>query len=161
VGGAGVARLGRRQDPELRHVRRPDHDEAGLAQPPDEVSAVTRPVAGEELRREVHAQAGDRDVGLDRDRHAGERALVARLDLVGSLERPVRVHLDERVDAVVEVVDPAQRRAHDLSGRDLPAADQCGELVDRLEHQVSSAHAAAAAYGKRAEPAANCQFVTS
>ena len=71
---------------------------------------------------------------------------------------PLRVHLDEGVDAVVEVVDPAQRGAHDLSGRDLPAADQCGELVDRLEHQVSSAHAAAAAYGKWTGHASNCRL---
>ena len=144
---AGVPRLGRRQDPEFRHVRGPDHDEAGVAQAADQVGVVARPVPGEELRREVHAQAGDRDVRLDRDRHAGERALVARLDRVGGLERALGVHLDEGVDLVVQVLDPPQRRRDDLARRDLAPAYEGGELRNRLEHQVCGAHSAAAAYG--------------
>ena len=40
--GAGVARLGRRQDPELRQVRRADDDEAGVAQAAHEVGVVVR-----------------------------------------------------------------------------------------------------------------------
>ena len=37
-----VARLGGRQDPELRHVRGADDDEAGVAQAPHQVGAVAR-----------------------------------------------------------------------------------------------------------------------
>ena len=138
---AGVTRLGRRQDPELGQIRGADDHEAGVAQASHHVRAVTGPVTGQELGAEVHAHARDRDVGLDRDRHAGERPLVTGLDRVGGLERALAVDLDEGVDAVVEVLDPAQRGAHDLTGRDLPTAHQCGELRNRFEHQVGSAHA--------------------
>jgi hypothetical protein len=135
-----VARLGGREDPELRHLRGPDHDEARLAQAPHQVRAVVGPVAGEELRPEVHAQAGHRDVRLDGDRHPREGPLVAGLDPVGGLQRAVGIDLHEGVHARVQVVDACERGGHDLPGRDLPAANQRGKLLDRLEHQVGGAH---------------------
>jgi hypothetical protein len=135
-----MAGLGGRHDPELGHVRGADHDEPGLAQPSHEIGAVIGPVAGEELRGEVHAQPGHRDVGLDRDRHAGEGPLVARLDRVGRLERALGIDLHEGVDAPVQVLDSRQRGGHDLAGSDLPTPHEGCELLDRLEHQVGGAH---------------------
>jgi hypothetical protein len=141
-----VARLGGREDPELRHVRRADDHEARLAQAAHEVGAVVGAVAGQEPGAEVHAQVCDRDVRLDGDRHAGERPLVARLDRVGSRERPLGVDLDEGVDLLVQVLDPRQRGGDHFARGDLPTPHERGELLDRLEHEVGGAHAAAAAY---------------
>jgi hypothetical protein len=107
---------------------------------------VARPVAGQEVRAEVHAEPGHGDVRLDGDRHPGERPLVAGLDGVGGRQGALGVDLDERVDPVVEVVDPLERGGDDLARRDLAAAHERGELLDRLEHEIGGAHAAAAAY---------------
>ena len=56
------------------------------------------------------------DVRLDRDRHAGERALVARLDRVGLGERALGVELDERAELRVDRLDPPERRLDGLAG---------------------------------------------
>jgi hypothetical protein len=141
-----VPRLGGREDPELRHVGGADDDEAGLAQAPHQVGAVGGAVALEELRGEVHAQALDRDVGLDRDRHARERALVARLDLVRRGERALAVDLDERVQVPVERPDPVQAGLHQLARRQLAAADAGRQVACRREHEIARGH------GQRAEP---------
>ena len=136
AGRAAVARLGGREDPELRHVRDADDHEARLLQPPHEVGAVAGAVVGEELRAEAHRQPGDRDVGLDRDRDAGEGPLVARLDRVGGRERAVGVDLDERVDGRLERLDALQRRRRHLARAQLPAAHVRGEIAHRHEHEV-------------------------
>jgi hypothetical protein len=139
-----VARLGRGQDPELGQVRRPDDDEAGVAQPADEVGRVVGFVLGEEARAEVHAHPLDRHVGLDGDGHAGERPLVAGLDRLRGGHRPVPVDLHERVDAVVERLYALERGADRLARRHLSAADERSEVGDREEHEVGRAHRASA-----------------
>ena len=68
-------------DPELGQVRRADDDRAGLPQPRRRATAS---IGGAKSPKSddanVSALAGDRAVVLDRDRHAGERPLVARRD---------------------------------------------------------------------------------
>ena len=59
---------------------------------------------------------------------------------VGGLERALGVHLHEGVDALVQVLDARERGGDHLAGRDLPTPHECGELLDRLEHQVGGAH---------------------
>ncbi len=126
--GPGVARLGRRQDPELGHVRRADDHEARLAQPADEVRVVRRPVSREEARAEVHALPGHGDVRLDPDRHARERARVARLDRVRLGEHPLGVQLDERAELGVDRLDAPERGLDGLAGGERAVADSCGQL---------------------------------
>jgi hypothetical protein len=131
-----VARLGGREDPELRHVRDADDHEARLLEPPHEVRAVPRAVVGEQLRAEGHRQPGDRHVRLDRDRDAGERPLVARLDLVGGGECAVRVDLDESVHGRIERLDARERRRRHLARAQLAPADVRSEIPDRHEHEL-------------------------
>jgi hypothetical protein len=144
-----VARLGGRQDPELGHVRGPDHDEARLAQPPDQIGGMPGPVAFQELRSEVHAQALDRDVGLDGDRNAGERALVARLDGVRRRQGALGVELDEGVELAVECLDAVQARLHELARGQLAPADAGRQIACRREHEIARGHGSGGgAYGR-------------
>jgi hypothetical protein len=101
---------------------------------------VARAVTLEEARAEVHAQALDRHVGLDRDRYAGERPLVARLDLVGRGERALGVDLDEGVQPAVERLDAVERRLDQLAGRQLAAADARSKVRHRREHEIARGH---------------------
>ena len=100
-------------------------------------------VVAEELRAEVHRQPGDGRVGLDRDRDAGERPLVARLDRVGRRERAVGVDLDERVELGIALLDPLERRGHDLARAQLTAPHVGGELPDAHGHEVAHPRAPA------------------
>ena len=61
---------------------------------------------------------------LDRDRHAGERPLVAGADGVGGRERAVGVEVDERVELAVERLDPPERRLDQLTRADLAGPDE-------------------------------------
>ncbi len=42
----------------------------------------------------------------------------------------------ERADRRLERLDPAETRGHELSGGDLPGADELGELERRSEHEL-------------------------
>ena len=122
AGRAGVARLGGRQDPELGHVGDADDHEARLLQPPHEVRAVAGPVVAEELRPEVHASCpATGRVGLDRDRHAGERPLVAGLDRVGGRERAARASTSTNALSFgVALLDALERRVTTSRARSSP-----------------------------------------
>jgi hypothetical protein len=131
-----VARLGRREDPELGHVRGADDHEARLLQAAHEVRAVAGAVAGEELRAEAHGQARDRDVRLDRDRDPRERPLVAGLDRVGGRERAVGVDLHEGVEGRLERLDALERGGRHLARAQLSAAHVRGDVAHRHEQEV-------------------------
>jgi hypothetical protein len=73
------------------------------------------------------ARPGGADV-LDGDRHARERALVARLDRVGRSERALDVDEDEGVETLVERLDARQGGLDELAGGELACADEGGEL---------------------------------
>jgi hypothetical protein len=92
-------------------------------------------VTGEEPGSVVHAQAADRDVGLDGARNAGE-GLITWAGLVRLGQRALGVDLDERVDLVVGLLDARERGADQLSRRHVTTADEAGKLADRLEEQV-------------------------
>jgi hypothetical protein len=139
-----VARLGRRQDAELRHVGRPEEQEAGFAQPPYEVGVVRRPVTRQEARGEVHAQTGDGGVRLDPDRHAGEGAPIAGSDCGRLGDGAIPVELDERPDLRVQRLDPPDRGLHHLAGAHRSIADPGGQ--DRRGKEGERVHEGAAAY---------------
>ena len=118
--GAVHARLGDRQDPVLRELRRADDDEPRRA-----AGARRCGRRGDEVAHQRAAlgqqQPRHRAVVLDRDRHTGERALVAGGDRVGGGERAVAVDLDEGAESRVERLDPRERLAHQLARRELAA----------------------------------------
>ena len=94
-----AARLGDRQDPALGQRGRADDHEARVAQAAHDVVVERRDeVARGASAPKVSRPAGDGAVVLDRDRHAGERPLVAGPDRVGVGERLLGRHVDERVD---------------------------------------------------------------
>jgi hypothetical protein len=123
-----VARLGGRQDPELRQLGRADHDEARGAEAPHQVGVVRGPVAGEEARAEVHAEPGGGRVRLDRDRHAGERPAVLRIDGGGLGHGVVAVDLGEGAKAWVDGLDPAHGGRDRLAGGQVASPDARGHL---------------------------------
>ena len=134
--GPRVARLGGRQDRELRQVRDADDHEARLAQPPDQVGGVIGPVAGQELRGAVDLVARDADVALDRDRHPRERRAVARDDGVGGFQSLFGVDLDEGVDDRIERLDAPQRGLDDLARARVAGAHERGGLFGRDERKI-------------------------
>ena len=83
-----------------------------------DVVVVGRLPVAEELGGEGQPLAGDRAVVLDRDRHAGERALVAGADLVGRGEGVVGEDVDERVELGVERLDAIERGLRRARGAD-------------------------------------------
>ncbi len=151
AGRAGMTRLRGRQDAELGQVRRPDHDEARVAQPAHEVRAVRRPVLGQEARGQVHAQPGHGGVGLHRHGHARERPRIPALDLTRLGQRVVADHLDEGVEVGVRGVDPPQRRLDHLGGGDIAAADARGQLGGRQEGEGVHGHGGEATPADRRE----------
>jgi hypothetical protein len=132
AGRAEAARLGHRQDPELRRLRAAHEHEARLAEPPGHRGVVV----GHEVRGDVAAlgqlHALDRqEQVLEAQRHAGERALVARLDGVGRGQRPLGVH-QRPVVQVLGGLDPVKRGLRQLARGDLPAADHLREFEGGL-----------------------------
>jgi hypothetical protein len=103
---------------------------------------VGRLPVSEELRGEGQPLALYRAVVLDRDGHAGERALVAGPDLVGRGEGVVGVDVDERVELGVERLDAPERGLHELARGQLAGAYEAGELARRAKEEVG--HGAAA-----------------
>jgi hypothetical protein len=104
---------------------------------------VIRAVAAEELRAEVHPQARDRRVGLDGDRHARERPLVAGFDRVGRGQGAVRVDIHERVDLAVALLDPLQRGGDDLARTQFAAPHMGSDLPHAHCHEVGHLRAPA------------------
>ena len=128
--------FGPRQDAPLGQRGRAHHHEARLLQAPHDVVVVGRLPVSEELGGEGQPLARDRAVVLDRDRHAGERALVAGPDLVGRGEGVVGVDVDERVELGVQRLDAIERGLHELAGGQLAGAHEAGELARRAEEEV-------------------------
>ena len=108
---------------ELGRVRLPEHDEAGVLDPPHDRRVVQRHVLGERARRERRANARGLVQILDEDRHAAERA-VARLGREGLLEAVG----DEEVELRVRRLDPRDRLLGELARRDLAVANPRREL---------------------------------
>ena len=144
---AVAPRLGDGEDPELGRVGLAHGDEARVEQ--------RRTTAPSNRRREVAEQVGakgQRPAGpgradvLDRDRHAGERALVAGRDRVGRRSAPVGVDEDERVEAAVQRLDALQRGLDQLAGGDSPARTRAASsLAGRNSRSVAVASVMAGA----------------
>ena len=137
AGRAGVARLGGRQDRELRQVRDADDHEARLAQPADEVGGVVGPVAGQELRAAVDLVALDADVALDRDRHARERR--ARRPATTASAAASARSPSTSMNALmrrIERLDAPQRGLDDLARARVAGAHQRGGLFGRGEREI-------------------------
>jgi hypothetical protein len=97
---------------------------------------VGRGPVAHEVRAVRQPLAFDRAVVLDRDRHAGERALVAGTDRVGGGQRLVVEDVDERVQARVEEVDAPERGLDEVAGGHLAGPDEPGELERGAEQEV-------------------------
>ena len=150
AGRATAPWLGDRQDPPLGQRRRPDDDEARLAQPADHAVVVLCDRVAREVGAAGQAQAADRAVVLDRDRHAGERARVTRPYRRSRRQRAFAVDVDERVDERLQFVDAAQRSLDELNRRQLAAADERGEVHRRALHEVGVPRHACGPYRRRA-----------
>ena len=120
--GPEAMRLGHRQDPHLRHVRDADDHEARLAQPAHDEGVVAGHEVAEQVRAHGERHPGHGAVVLDRDRHAGERPLVARPDRVGGREGALVGDVGEGVDGRLQRLDAVQRRLHQLARRQLAGA---------------------------------------
>ena len=152
----GVARLGGRQDPELGQVRRADDDEAR----PRAAAARGRRCAsagGRARNREpkfMH-RPGDRHVGLDRDRHAGERPRVARRR--SRPPPPARARASTSMNAFelrVERLDPAGAGLDHLARRDGAVPDTRGELAAQAVKASASMTVSTLTIPSRAQAAA-------
>jgi hypothetical protein len=97
-------------------------------------------VAGDEVAHQRAAlrqpQPGHRAVVLDRDRHPGERTLIARGDRIRGAQRAVAVDLDEGAESRVERLDPLERLADQLARGALAIAHQRRQLARRPKHQL-------------------------
>ena len=116
--------LRRRAHRELVHVGLAEDDHAGLAQSARDGRVVRRPPALEDLRAARRRHALGRDDVLERERHAGQRAELARrprgvVDGLRGGQRAVGVDVQERVDPVVDRGDAVEVRLRDLDGADV------------------------------------------
>jgi hypothetical protein len=89
---------------------------------------VAGTVAGQEPRAELHRQARDRHVRLDRHRHARERARIVPRHGARGLERALGVDLHERIEVGIHPLDAADAGLDGLDGAQLAAADSRGDL---------------------------------
>ena len=103
--------LADRQDPVLGQRRRAHDHEARPLQTPHHIVVVGRDEIFHQRAAVCVPPVLQCAVVLDRNRHARERALVARAHLVRGRQRPLVVDLDERVQLRVELLDPRQARS--------------------------------------------------
>src|ERR1700674_402390 len=95
----------------------------------------------EDLHPVGRANAGGRDMVLDRDRQTFERPRVARIrqsaiGFLGFLERTLLDQSDDRVDLVIERLDSLEERGDQLSGRDFASPQQADETAGGRETEV-------------------------
>ena len=125
----GVA-LGR----ELRRVRHADDDSAGATQPLERDRVGRRPELREQPGALGHPPAGDPDVVLDGDRHAGQRQDLAGRDPI--IDQPCigaharGIELDQRVQSRIDPPDPFEGLVDHRERGPLAAAHGLGDAGD-------------------------------
>jgi hypothetical protein len=128
------------QDPVLGQRRGADDHEARVAQAAYEAAVVGGDEVLHQLAAEGQAHPFHGDVVLDCDRNAGERARVIWADRVRDGERTLGVHVHERVQLRVELLDALERVLDQLACAQLAAAHERGQLAGGAEHQVGGGH---------------------
>jgi hypothetical protein len=82
---------------------------------------------------------------LESNRHAAQRAGIARAHAVGLGERALGAQRDERVELAVDAVDRIERCLDELARRDLAGADERCLLgrgtLEQLRHGSGGGHA--------------------
>ena len=142
--GAEAARLGGRQDPLSRaaSVLPTITNPASRSRRTRNASWSAHEVA-EQVAAHRHRHPGDGPVVLDRDRHAGERARIARARSPSrGGQRGLGGDVRERVDRRLQLVDPAQRASTSSRALSSPArtsaASSTAERVSQVGHDGGS-----------------------
>jgi hypothetical protein len=122
-------------------VRLAERDHAGREQALDRRSGVIGDAAAPALRSGGGRVPREMQQVLERDRQAVQRAAgksrrALEVRGPGRGDGVVAVHVDERVQALVERRDPREAGVDDFAGRSLARRQQAGEVGQRMEREV-------------------------